>query len=124
MGVVEFLWFRLVRLGAHWALLSSYEFVWFVRVRPGGCGVRSGLSGAFVYALDVVGVCRVRCGALLWSLVRLARPVLPWRSLGSFGLVSFVCVCPGGGWVRSSSSGCAFVVVGFVRVRLFHLCAP
>ena len=95
-----------------------------LEVSRGGRSVRSGLSGSSGYGLEVVGfvrVHRVRWGALF------SRPVVPWRSLGSFGLVSFIRVRPKICWVRSGSSGssgCALGVDGFVRVPLVPPGAP
>ena len=68
-------------------------------------------------ALDVAGFLRVN----------LVRSGAPWVSLGSYGLVWFVRMHPGGRWVRlgsSCSSDGALSVVGFVMVRVVRLGAP
>ena len=71
----------LVRPGAPWLSLSSFGFIWFVWLFPGGRCVRSCSYGSFACTLVVVG----------FVFVRLARP--GGLSLGTFGFVCFV-------WVR------------------------
>ena len=59
--------------------------------------------------------------------VCLVRPGTPWRSLDSVGFVGFIEVRFCCRWARfgsSGSSGCALVVVGFVRVCLVRQGAP
>ena len=110
-SVVEFIQ---VLFGGRWVLqdhwvdsgapCGSFEFVVFIRARPGGGWVHSGSigfnrvrpgcqwvhSGSFVCALGVIQVRSVNSGVL-------------GGSLGTFG--------------------CALGVVGFVQVRLVHSCA-
>ena len=128
LGVLEFVWVRLVHPGAKWWVVEfvrvhlvcpgapwtsvgSFGFVWFVRVCPGCRWVRSGssaLSGCALVVADFMLVC-------------LLRPFAPWRSLGSSG--SFRCAQAFAGccrvrMVRPGAPG------GFVRDRLVRQCAP
>ena len=68
---------RLVRKGAPSGSLGLFVFVWFVRVRPGGYWVSSGLPSSLGCTLGIAGYLHVR-------LVRLGAPFV---SLGSFVLV-------------------------------------
>ena len=82
-------------------------------MRPECRGVSSGSYVSFWCALGVVEFLRV-C---------LVCPGVPWWSLGSFGFVWFARVRPGCPSGLFGPSECAFVMAGFVQVRLVRLCA-
>ena len=150
MAVVGFIRGRCFHLGAPWVLLRSLGVVGFIRVRTGGRWIHLGALVSFGCALVVVGFIGgdlVHSGAS-WSLCiftrgRWVRPCVPMASLGSFWVVWFVGVRPGGRWVHSGSLssfmcalvvvglilgslgsfGCALCVVWFIRDRWVHSCA-
>ena len=110
-----YFWVRLFLSGAPLGLLGSFRFVWFVRVRPGGRWVLSGLTCSYGCALKVAGF------------MGLLSPVAARVSMGSFVFVWFIrfrLVHPGAPWDRcffpgaSGSSTCALGVDWLVRVRL------
>ena len=124
--------------GASWAWSRSFVLVGFFSALPWVRWDQSGSLGSFWPAMGVGGFIRVRCGSTLGVVVfvRGRRGVVRfirvrwvhsgshWGSTGSFGLVGFIWVRPGGGVVHSRSlafvfmrSSASFVFVEFTQAR-------
>ena len=103
--------------------LGSFGVVEFIRVHPGGRWVHSGSLGSFGCSLVVVVFILGRRDRLV-SLGSFCVVGFVW---GSFRVVGFVRVHPGGRWVHSGSFGSfkfALGVGGFVRKRWVPSGAP
>ena len=106
----------------------------FNQVRHGCRRVHSGSLGTIEFALGVVGFILGHCVHALCALGfvgfiqgRWVHAGAPWGASGSFGIVGFTRVHPGGRQVYSEclgSRGCAMGGVGFIRDRWVHSGAP
>ena len=102
---------------------------WVHGTASSGCGlvVRSGSSGSYgctvrfaVFLSGSTGVLGCTLGVAWIVQVRLVRLGAHLGSLGSFGFIWFVRVCPCDRWVRFrsfSTSECALRFICFVAVR-------
>ena len=97
LSVVGFIWSRCVN--------GSFRFVGFTRVRPAGHRAYLGSLGSRGFALGVVELDKRRCalGVVGFIQGRWVYSGAPWGSSGSFGVVGFAWVHPGGRQVHSGS---------------------